>query len=122
MHVLLHHVQLAMPVGGENKARSFYGDLLGIAETPKPRSMQANGGCWFEQNLTRIHLGVEEGFIPAKKAHPALQVSEFNALRLNLENAGYETQSSNPIDGFSRFFVDDPFGNRVEIIDMEKIV
>ena len=75
----LHHVQLAMPAGGEEAARVFYGQLLGLPEVPKPRELAKRGGCWFEQGDIRIHMGVEAEFRPAKKAHPAFQVSDIDA-------------------------------------------
>ncbi len=105
-----------MPAGGENKARAFYGELLSIPEKEKPVEMQMNGGCWFEEGTLRVHLGVEADFRPARKPHPAFQVIQFEKLRDKFEKAGYKTCKSNPINGHQRFFVDDPFGNRVEII------
>ena len=119
--IAVHHVQLAMPAGGEAQARAFYCDILGVPERPKPESLKSNGGCWFEQGSVRIHLGIEDDFRPARKAHPALQVSQLNPLRDKLENAGYAIAEADKIDGLSRFFVDDPFGNRVEIIAMERL-
>ncbi|MEO9469965.1 VOC family protein [Parasphingorhabdus sp.] len=115
----LHHVQLAMPKGGEDKARGFYRDILGLPEREKPLDMQQNGGCWFEYCGVRVHLGVEQDFRPAQKAHPAFSVRGFGQLRRQCETAGFATRQSNNIDGQARFFVDDPFGNRVEIIDGE---
>src|SRR5882724_1289705 len=76
----IDHVQLAMPAGGEQKARAFYAGLLGIPEVPKPPELARRGGAWFESGELRIHLGVDADFRPAKKAHPALQVSDLKAL------------------------------------------
>lgn len=121
MSVSLHHVQVAMPVGGEDRARAFYSAMIGLTETPKPEDMRKRSGCWFEGGTARIHLGVEEDFRPARKAHPALQISDFSALKQKLFDAGYKISPSNPIDGLSRFFVDDPFGNKVEIIASEPL-
>ena len=122
MIVSLHHVQLAMPAGGEDQAREFYRDILGLPEQDKPVDMQRNGGCWFEEGAVRIHLGTEKDFRPARKAHPALMVQDFEQLFERCEAAGYLVERSNKIDGHARFFVDDPFGNRVEIIQGEKSI
>lgn len=118
--ISLHHVQLAMPAGGEDQARKFYGTLLGLTECRKPEDMQQNGGCWFERDSVRVHLGIEEGFRPALKAHPAFMVSKFRQLREKLLDADCQLQDANTIDDHTRFFVADPFGNRVEFIDVEK--
>jgi len=112
----LHHVQLAMPAGGEQKARLFYSDLLGIAEREKPEELKNRGGCWFENSSLRVHLGVEENFKPARKAHPGFQTADFESLRSKLLRAGHENTGGAQIDGCARFFVEDPFGNRIEII------
>ncbi len=87
----LHHVQLAMPEGGERQAVAFYQGLLGVPEAPKPTHLQSRGGCWFESGAVRIHLGVEADFRPARKAHPALVVEDLAALRRSLEQAGGAT-------------------------------
>lgn len=77
MHLThLHHVQLAMPKGGEGQARAFYEGLLGLTKAPKPPELENRGGVWFEHGDIRVHMGVEDGFQPAKKAHPAFQVSD----------------------------------------------
>ncbi|WP_246218573.1 VOC family protein [Parasphingorhabdus halotolerans] len=120
MIVALHHVQLAMPAGGEEKARAFYGKLMGLTERPKPEMLQNRGGCWFEDGPVRVHLGVESDFRPARKAHPGFQVSQFAALLDKFGDAGHNITYGEPIDDLARFFVDDPFGNRVEIVAMEK--
>lgn len=113
----LDHVQIAMPAGGEDVARDFFGALLGLAELPKPADMAARGGCWFAVGAHQLHLGVEAEFRPAKKAHVALASDNLDMLRATLENAGYATQSDTVIDGRSRFFTYDPFGNRIEFMD-----
>ncbi|WP_417593358.1 VOC family protein [Parasphingorhabdus sp.] len=115
----LHHVQLAMPEAGEEQAREFYSELLDIPERTKPATLQSNGGCWFEKEQVRVHLGIERDFRPAKKAHPAFQASDFHNLMEKLKNAGYRIQSAEPLDHHSRFFVNDPFGNRIEFINAE---
>lgn len=113
----LDHVQLAMPAGGEGLARRFYGDILGMAERPKPAHLAARGGCWFERGGLRLHLGVEAPFHPAHKAHPAILVRGLAALRRRLESAGYVLAEDEPLEGFDRCYVEDPFGNRIELME-----
>lgn len=113
----LDHVQLAMPPGGEDEARAFYGVLLGIDERPKPAHLARRGGCWFERGGLKVHLGVEHDFRPARKAHPALLVEDLPALVAKLHAAGVETRDDEPSDGCRRVYVDDPFGNRVELLE-----
>jgi catechol 2,3-dioxygenase-like lactoylglutathione lyase family enzyme len=115
----LHHVQLAMPEAGESRARGFYDELLDIPECRKPATLQNKGGCWFENDNVRVHLGVEGDFRPARKAHPAFQTADFYMLMEKLEKAGCLIVSAEAIDHHSRFFVDDPFGNRIEFINAE---
>jgi ADP-ribose pyrophosphatase YjhB (NUDIX family)/catechol 2,3-dioxygenase-like lactoylglutathione lyase family enzyme len=112
----LHHVQLAMPAGGEAEAEVFYTGLLGIPRVAKPAHLEARGGCWFEDENVKIHLGVESEFKPARKAHPALVVDDLEALRDLLEGAGVEAVEDQPLPGFDRFYVFDPFGNRLEFL------
>jgi catechol 2,3-dioxygenase-like lactoylglutathione lyase family enzyme len=109
------HVQLAMPRGREDTARSFYAGLLGMSEVAKPPVLAARGGCWFESGSAVLHLGVEEAFAPARKAHPALLVDELDTLSATLTAAGYQcVHADGEIPGIRRFFTHDPFGNRVE--------
>ncbi len=112
----LHHVQLAMPPGGEAGARAFYGDLLGLEELPKPDQLKPRGGCWFRGAGVEIHLGVEDPFAPARKAHPALLVDDFDGLEARLREAGHEVATDVPLEGFRRFHTSDPFGNRIELL------
>lgn len=113
--VALDHVQLAMPADSEGKARSFYRDVLGISEVPKPPELAARGGCWFENGSVKVHLGVERDFRPARKAHPAFLVSDLAALAARLQETGCEIQSGD-VAGMHRIFTFDPFGNRIELI------
>lgn len=113
----IDHVQLSIPVGGESLARTFYRDALGLAETPKPAALAARGGCWFEGGALRLHLGVESDFRPARKAHPALLVHNLEALRRRLSQAGFTPREDQPLDGYERLYVDDPFGNRLELME-----
>jgi len=111
-----HHVQLAMPAGGEERARAFYAGVLGIPETPKPDVLARRGGAWFERDGLRIHLGVEEPFRPARKAHPALLVDGLDELIARLHAAGAVLRAAEELDGFDRVYAEDPFGNRLEFI------
>ncbi|MGH6633881.1 MAG: VOC family protein [Sphingopyxis sp.] len=113
----IDHVQVAIPVGGEMRARSFFGALLGLTELPKPADMAARGGCWFALADRQLHLGAEKDFRPAKKAHVALSTKGLDVLRARIEAAGYATHDDSPIDGRHRFFTEDPFGNRIEFMD-----
>lgn len=113
----IHHVQLAMPAGGEDEARRFYSDLLGLPERVKPPHLAIRGGCWFEEGPVRLHLGVEHDFRPARKAHPALLVDDLEALSEDLAAAGFPTSPDEPLPGYHRLYVDDPFGNRIELLE-----
>jgi catechol 2,3-dioxygenase-like lactoylglutathione lyase family enzyme len=113
----LHHVQLAMPSGREEEARAFYEGVLGIPEVPKPPNLAKRGGCWFEQGSLRIHLGVEVDFRPARKAHPAFLVEGLAILKNAIEAAGYSLKSDEPLAGYDRVYVHDPFGNRIELME-----
>lgn len=115
--VALDHIQLAMPSGGEDRARHFYEGLLGLKETPKPENLAHRGGCWFELGSVKVHLGVEKEFSPARKAHPAFEVKELKALIQTLNTAGHTARTDEPLEGWSRVYVDDPFGNRIELME-----
>lgn len=119
------HVLLSMPRGGEDAARAFYGDLLGLTETPKPPPLDTHGGCWFlgadslpgtDAGLS-IHLGVEEPFQPARKAHVALLIDDLAGLRARLEAGGAVVRDDDAPIGVRRFYAFDPFGNRLELVD-----
>jgi catechol 2,3-dioxygenase-like lactoylglutathione lyase family enzyme len=112
----VHHVQLAMPAGREEEARAFYQGILGIPEVQKPPHLAARGGCWFERDDLRIHLGVEASFAPARKAHPALLVENLPSLKAALVAAGYTLRPDQELEGYDRTYVDDPFGNRIELL------
>ena len=112
----IDHVQLAMPAGGEAQARAFYQGVLGVAEHPKPAHLAKRGGCWFECGDLKIHLGVEAEFRPARKAHPALLVRDLAALKSAIVAGGYTMRDDEPLEGYDRIYVDDPFGNRIELM------
>ena len=112
----LDHLQLAMPPAGEGSARAFYGDLLGLAELPKPAELAARGGVWFALGAQALHLGVETPFAPARKAHPAFAVDDLKACRAHLEAFGMETVPDTTLPHVRRFYAADPFGNRLEFV------
>jgi catechol 2,3-dioxygenase-like lactoylglutathione lyase family enzyme len=113
----LDHVQVSCPAGGAEVARAFYRDALGMTELEKPLLLQARGGCWFRDGAAEVHVGVEEDFQPAKKAHPALAVDDLDALAAKLETLGYPvTWDNETIPGRRRFHTTDGHGNRVEIV------
>lgn len=105
-----------MPSGGENEARAFYAGLLGMVELPKPAILAQLGGCWFESGDMQLHLGVENDFRAAKKAHPALLCGDYDGLLERLRRAGVDTNEPGDIPGVRRCHVHDPFGNRIELI------
>ncbi|HVF91969.1 MAG TPA: VOC family protein [Blastocatellia bacterium] len=116
----IDHVQLAMPPGQEDRAREFYAGVLGLIEKPKPEELAKRGGLWFEQEKLRLHLGVEHDFRPARKAHPALLVDGLHLLIARCESAGYSVTSGEPLEGYRRAYVDDPFGNRIELMEPDE--
>jgi catechol 2,3-dioxygenase-like lactoylglutathione lyase family enzyme len=109
------HVRLAAPRGCDDAARAFYGEVLGMEELPKPEAIRERGGVWFAAGEQELHVGVEEPFAPARKAHPGLVVSDLEAIRTRLREAGHQPEDNAAIEGVSRLFVHDPFGNRLEI-------
>ena len=113
----IHHVQLAIAPGTEDTARAFYGDVLGMTERPKPSILAARGGCWFRsEGGVEIHLGVEDPFVPAKKAHPGILVADIDVLAARLAAHGYEAAWDDSIPDRRRFHTFDPHGNRLEFI------
>ena len=112
----IDHVQIAIPPAGEPRARPFYRDLLGLTEITKPALFAARGGCWFERDGVKVHLGVEQDFRPNVKAHVAFEVDDVAALAARAAAAGYKTQSDDDLDGFERVYIYDPFGNRLEFL------
>ena len=110
------HVQLAMPPGREDEARAFYAGVCGMTELPKPAALAKRGGAWFASGALQIHLGVEPDFRASAKAHPALRCSNLDALAARLRAAGYQVRDDDAVPGTRRAFVNDPFGNRIELI------
>jgi catechol 2,3-dioxygenase-like lactoylglutathione lyase family enzyme len=114
--VRLDHVQLAMPPDHEAQAEAFYSGVLGLARVPKPPPLAARGGCWFRHGDVAVHLGVEEDFRPARKAHPAFVVDDLGALQDRCAAAGVVVRPNPDGDPGRGAYVDDPFGNRIEFI------
>ena len=112
----IDHVQLAMPAGKEEAARKFYCGVLGMIELPKPAELAKRGGCWFESNGVQLHLGVDQDFRPANKAHPALRCANYAALIESLKASGVDVIPDDANPGITRSYVQDPFGNRIELI------
>lgn len=112
-----HHVLLAMPPGGEDAADAFYAGRLGLEVVAKPAHLAARGGRWYRGAGLEVHLGVEEGFRASAKSHPAMRVRGLGELRAALERDGVEIADDTQLDGHQRWYVTDPFGNRIELIE-----
>jgi len=106
-----------MPPGMEQAAREFYQGLLGIPEVPKPPELAKRGGAWFERGSLKVHLGVEADFRPARKAHPALLVTDLDGLVLRLKAHDVHVIDDDPLEGYFRVYIADPFGNRIELME-----
>ncbi|MBD8006228.1 VOC family protein [Bacillus norwichensis] len=116
----IDHVQLAAPKGSENKARSFFNGVLGMEEILKPENLVKRGGVWFKCGAHQLHIGIQEDFIPAKKAHPAFHVENLEGLREQIIEKGIKVIEDEPLEGAKRFYVNDPFGNRLEFLQWIK--
>jgi catechol 2,3-dioxygenase-like lactoylglutathione lyase family enzyme len=116
----IHHVQLAAPPGAEPLMRDFYAGTLGLAEVAKPPVLAARGGVWFRAAGIEIHIGVEDDFRPARKAHPGILVRDLDAMAEVLRSAGHEVRPDDLLPGFRRFYVDDPVGNRLELLEPDQ--
>jgi catechol 2,3-dioxygenase-like lactoylglutathione lyase family enzyme len=115
----IDHVQIAAPPGAEARARAFFADLLGMTEVLKPVSLRGRGGVWFQCGAQQLHVGIEANFSPAKKAHPAIRVQNLAELRLRLQQANIEMIEDDSLPGAERFYVNDPFGNRLEFLELQ---
>jgi catechol 2,3-dioxygenase-like lactoylglutathione lyase family enzyme len=113
----IDHVQIAAPKGCEPEARNFFGHLLGLAEIEKPEPLRSRGGCWFKAGSLQLHVGVEEEFRPARKAHLALAVADIDTLYLRLTGAGVRCAWDDALGGTRRFYANDPWGNRLELTE-----
>lgn len=116
----IDHVQLAAPKGCEEQAKMFYGDLLKMEEIPKPTVLQARGGVWFKCGSHQVHIGVQEDFVPSKKGHPAFELHDLKKFRQALLDSGIEVKDDDNLEGAIRFYLNDPFGNRLEFLEWIK--
>lgn len=114
---IIDHVQLAAPKGGEMKARAFYGDVLGFEEVEKPDTLKKRGGVWFQAGSIHMHIGIDDPFVPAKKAHPAIRVKNIAAMKRFLQEQQIDFREDNDLPQADRFYIDDPFGNRLEFLE-----
>jgi predicted enzyme related to lactoylglutathione lyase len=112
------HIQLAIPAGGEVDAERFWCGVLGFRRLPKPAPLAARGGAWFAAGDVQVHVGVEDPHVPARKAHPAFVVDDLDAVAARLAAAGHPVRWSDEIPETRRFHTDDPFGNRIELIEL----
>jgi len=119
LYIGIDHVQLAAPPGCEAAAREFFVDVLGMAELPKPAALQARGGIWLQCGMHQIHIGVQKDFQPATKAHPAIRVLDMGALRRRLKNHDIAVIQDDALVGLDRFYLTDPFGNRLEFVEAQ---
>ena len=118
--MFLHHVQVSGPAGCEDAMRAFYVGVLGMTEVPKPQRLSARGGAWFRAGSAEVHVGIEEGFVPARKAHPGIAVGDVEALARAVETAGAPVTWDDGIPGLRRFHTADPLGNRLEFQQMQR--
>ena len=116
----LHHVQLAMPSNGEDRARAFYVDALGFEEIEKPTILKGRGGVWFTCAGVELHLGVEEPFVSAKKAHPAFGVASLDEAIQHLQAHKLAYRHDIDLPTIRRVYIDDPFGNRIELLELRR--
>ena len=115
----IDHVQIAAPAGCEAEARRFFGELLGLEELEKPEPLRSRGGVWFRVGAQQLHVGVEQDFAPARKAHPAFAVSRYDELVARLRSAGAQVADDASIPGVRRCYVTDPWENRIELVAVE---
>ncbi|MFK4066117.1 VOC family protein [Streptomyces sp. NPDC029674] len=120
MLTAVDHVQLAAPPGSEPELRAYYCGVLGMREVPKPPVLAARGGCWFEAGGVRLHLGIEDDFRPARKAHPGLRVTGIEAYARRLAARGAQVVWDDDLPGHHRFYSEDPVGNRLEFLEPDE--
>ncbi len=116
MQMGLHHVQLALPPGGEDLCRAFYVGVLGMTEVEKPPVLAARGGLWLRWDRLELHLGVEEEFRPQRKAHPGIVVADLDAVAALLAEHGRPVRWDDDFPGMRRFYTEDDHGNRLEFL------
>ncbi|MFC0477594.1 VOC family protein [Robertmurraya beringensis] len=115
--IKIDHIQLAAPAGSEDQARHFFSTILGLTEIEKPAALKKRGGVWFQLGAQQqLHIGIEDPFSPAKKAHPAFVVHNLNSLKDHLQTHHVPYKEDTLIPNVDRIYIEDPFGNRIEII------
>src|SRR5881394_509531 len=119
LYIGIDHVQLAAPPGCEAAARKFFVDVLGMAELTKPAALQSRGGIWLQCGMHQVHIGVQKDFQPATKAHPAIRVLDMATLRTRLKQHKIEVIEDDASIGVDRFYINDPFGNRLEFVEAQ---
>ncbi|MGG3677648.1 VOC family protein [Heyndrickxia faecalis] len=115
--IAIDHVQLAAPRGSEQTAKKFYAEILGFTEIEKPPELKKRGGCWFQNGKIQIHIGIEEPFLPAKKAHPAFEVRNLESLKERFTHYQMKWTEDGKLPGAARVYATDPFGNRLEFLE-----
>jgi len=120
MFKAIDHIQLAAPKGSEEQARYYFVEILGFQEEEKPELLKKNGGVWFSYGKIQVHIGIEDPFYPAQKAHPAFEVENMEKLKLRLRQFGKEYKEDCKVPGAKRIYVNDPFGNRLEMLEWVK--
>ncbi|MGE7934616.1 VOC family protein [Viridibacillus arvi] len=115
--ISIAHIQLAAPKGSEDEAKRFFGDILGFREIEKPELLRKRGGVWFEFANYQIHIGIEEPFTPAKKAHPAFEIVNIEGLKSHLSKNDIKFIIDEDLPGANRIYINDPFGNRIEVLE-----
>ncbi|MFT9598020.1 VOC family protein [Mesobacillus sp.] len=113
----IDHIQLAAPEGSENEARIFFGNILGFEEIEKPAELKKRGGAWFQFGNCQIHVGIEDPFVPARKAHPAFEIDNLEELKKHLASREVEYIEDDKLPGANRIYLHDPFGNRIELLE-----
>ncbi len=119
LYLGIDHVQLAAPPGCEAAARKFYVETLGMDELKKPAALQQRGGIWLKCGMHQVHIGVQVNFTPATKAHPAIRVLDMRSLRSRLQQLNVEVTEDDALPGLDRFYIHDPFGNRLEFVEAQ---
>lgn len=113
----IDHIQLAAPKDSEAIAKNFFNRILGLQEIEKPEALKKKGGVWFEFGNYQIHIGIEEPFAPAKKAHPAFEIENLEALKAHLTKSNVHFTADTDLPGANRIYIHDPFGNRIELLE-----
>lgn len=116
----IDHIQLAAPKGSEETARNFFMNILGFTEVEKPEGLKKRGGVWFQCKKIKIHIGIEEPFSPARKAHPAFEIENIEELKKHLIKNGVDIIEDIKLPGANRCYISDPFGNRIELLEWIK--